>query len=279
MATPESCSCSICMEPFQTSGPKVPHLLPSCGHSFCKECLVNMIKYAPQKAEGGVTIVCPLRCKPELHIVNGLESLPRNWAIVQLLSSMSTFISPPRSSAPIPTPSLRPPPHVSTSPLLPSTPNHTIPTGSYIIQLASSSHVLDIDRFQMEPGAPLIHYAPRNTNNQKFIVTLEADATYTIVAVHSNLYLDVDMGSMDDDARVIQYESRDTANQRFKIQPFLGSSGEFTIVATHSSKALTSAADLDPSGGSWGLIVQRSLRSDGHGQRFRFIRSSVQQGK
>ena len=69
-------SCEICEQRFtDDSGPYVP-LAISCGHTYCRSCL--------QQWEAKERDVCPKCRKP---FVGGVESLPHNFTLIQLISS------------------------------------------------------------------------------------------------------------------------------------------------------------------------------------------------
>lgn len=75
----ESMSCVVCEEPFD---PEVhqPVALPTCGHTFCRMCLVNLQERNP-------TLVCPTCRQP--HAGEDASCLPTNFLVLNLLPDIS----------------------------------------------------------------------------------------------------------------------------------------------------------------------------------------------
>ena len=76
-------TCSICLETF-----KKPKVLP-CIHTFCLQCLDT---YSKNKAPGEVA-TCPLCRKVFIIPKGGVENLPNNFFINQLLQADMYFSS------------------------------------------------------------------------------------------------------------------------------------------------------------------------------------------
>eukprot|EP00823_Brevimastigomonas_motovehiculus_P006082 TRINITY_DN479_c0_g1_i5.p1 TRINITY_DN479_c0_g1~~TRINITY_DN479_c0_g1_i5.p1 ORF type:complete len:511 (+),score=65.55 TRINITY_DN479_c0_g1_i5:20-1552(+) len=72
--------CSICTRSFN-SKKVIPKLLPSCGHSFCFDCLDTILK---QHDDG--YLYCPLRC--ERMRCESVNELKTNFALMDILDAL-----------------------------------------------------------------------------------------------------------------------------------------------------------------------------------------------
>lgn len=81
----QALTCSICLEIF-----KQPVILPSCGHSFCFECIERIAR------DNKTEVTCPeCRIKSKLG-VRGVNSLPKNFStrrIAEMLAQTSASTS------------------------------------------------------------------------------------------------------------------------------------------------------------------------------------------
>lgn len=96
---------------------------------------------------------------------------------------------------------------------------------------------------------------------------LEGD--YFIGAASSDYYVDIESGSISDSARALIWPSSNANNQLFHIAPL--ADGRYSIVATHSSKALDVEAARLESGNS---IIQYS-QNGGSDQQWMFYRNAA----
>ncbi|XP_037795147.1 tripartite motif-containing protein 55-like, partial [Penaeus monodon] len=71
-------TCSVCFESFG-EGERKPLMLPSCGHTFCKQCVRGIIA-----SEKKGQFQCPTcrRCQP----VSSLDDLPVNYSLLEVAS-------------------------------------------------------------------------------------------------------------------------------------------------------------------------------------------------
>ncbi len=84
-------SCSVCFEPYEEAGPKVPKRLP-CGHTFSLDCLRRIM-------EGG-RIKCPLDNQFQSVPTRGPEDFQTNRDILELRTVVlgQTQVSHPRTT-------------------------------------------------------------------------------------------------------------------------------------------------------------------------------------
>lgn len=75
----QNSTCSVCLNNFEIDK-CIPHMMPSCGHSICIDCLGNII----EKSEEAENIPCPICKKPNISN-NNTENFPKNYSLTELL--------------------------------------------------------------------------------------------------------------------------------------------------------------------------------------------------
>lgn len=113
-ASSSSVECPICYEPYEVdNADKVPVLLSSCGHTFCRmlllfvcfeKCAGGCCKLLSTKSPASTSLPCPLCC-----VVNvmqapgpaGVLALPKNFALLELLGSLGASAKGTPSTPPI----------------------------------------------------------------------------------------------------------------------------------------------------------------------------------
>lgn len=48
-------TCTLCLQPFEDKAERLPRLLPDCGHTFCSQCIINLL----ENAMPNTPFVCP----------------------------------------------------------------------------------------------------------------------------------------------------------------------------------------------------------------------------
>jgi DNA-binding beta-propeller fold protein YncE len=94
-----SFDCRICYEKFSEKGERMPRTLPSCGHTFCHSCLVNLLQSSSSSSAGKK---CPL-CQREIQ-GRTAEELHPCYVLIDVIAAQETM-------API----QAPPPETTTS--------------------------------------------------------------------------------------------------------------------------------------------------------------------
>ncbi len=137
--------------------------------------------------------------------------------------------------------------------------------GTYVIEVAGTPQVLDVQWNLPTPGQPVLRWLPSNGSNQKFNITRSNYGGYVIRAVHSGLCLDLPLGSTEVGTQPIQFPCGDQASQRFYIRKI--ESGEYRIVVASNRKRILNAPN--PGGR---VRLASNPATPATGMRFRFTR-------
>lgn len=85
--------CSICSERYDTEDDELMPRNLACGHSFCSRC-IGKLTSSGRVVEGGVSISCPRKCSVPTLIQNrDIHSLPKNFAILDIVHEHHTSYS------------------------------------------------------------------------------------------------------------------------------------------------------------------------------------------
>ncbi|WP_436499486.1 family 20 glycosylhydrolase [Actinokineospora sp. HUAS TT18] len=106
-------------------------------------------------------------------------------------------------------------------------------------QIKASGLAIDVPGSATATGTQLIVWAPHTGANQKFVITANADQSYTVKNLGNNLCLDVSGGSSAAGAAIIQWTCNGGANQKWKI---VASGGGHALVSQASGLAITAAS-------------------------------------
>lgn len=282
--------CEICFDAFAGEPDGRVPLILVCGHSFCKDCIGNLLASAPAGPEDSRAVKCPLRCLPITYVRGGIGSLPRNWALLHCASDIATkkrvaTTTTETGAGAAPRSTTAPSEGASGKAVYegasfgtgaPAEADRPLPDGAYYIECALTGEVFDVDRGRTSPLVPVVHWGKRSRTNQQFRLAFQpALRDYTITAVHSGLALDVDAASQRDGAPLLQYRAHGRPNQHFRLEA--ASADEYSIVAVHSAKALDVSFPPRPVIAADGetippdLVVRQQTRTGGPSQRFRFI--------
>lgn len=92
--------CPVCWEEFSEERGHLPRLL-GCGHTICESCIINLP--VCQGLAGPRSFACP-ECR-NFSPWHGLTALPKNYALLRILSTSDTFSNPKQkaTSAKLPT--------------------------------------------------------------------------------------------------------------------------------------------------------------------------------
>ena len=109
---------------------------------------------------------------------------------------------------------------------------------TYRITNRASGRAMDVESVSLDNGARIQQWdwSGSGGNNQKWVVTQEANGNYRLTAVHSGKALDVVDVSYASGGELQQWDYFGSANQQFAINN-LGN-GYFQIIASHSNLAL-----------------------------------------
>lgn len=89
--------CPVCWEEFSEERGRLPRLL-GCGHTICESCIINLP--VCQGLAGPRSFACP-ECR-NFSPWHGLAALPKNYALLRILSTSDTFSNPKQQRAPSP---------------------------------------------------------------------------------------------------------------------------------------------------------------------------------
>ncbi|HVK20191.1 MAG TPA: family 20 glycosylhydrolase [Actinokineospora sp.] len=116
-------------------------------------------------------------------------------------------------------------------------------------QIKASGLAMDVPGSSTATGTQLIVWSSHTGNNQKFVVTANADATYSVKNVNSNLCLDVSGASSSAGAAIVQWTCSSAANQKWSI---VASGTGYALVSQASGLAITAASATNG-----GLLTQQ----------------------
>jgi hexosaminidase len=108
--------------------------------------------------------------------------------------------------------------------------------GTY--QLTTGGEAMDVPGSATSTGTQLVIWAAHTGDNQRFVLTQNADGSYTMRNVHSGLCVDVNGGSAEAGAAVIQWTCHGGANQNWLI------TGD-SVTSQSSGLAITAASSTD----------------------------------
>lgn len=141
------------------------------------------------------------------------------------------------------------------------------PAGYALLIAKHSGKVVGVANQSKDDGAPVIQWAPSNTDNEKWLIEPTADGYVTLKAKHSGKVLNVSGSSKAPGAKVIQWPQSGSDNEKWKIDST--PDGFVTLTAKHSGLVLNVSGSSKADGGE--LIQWQKSGSDN--EKFKLVKT------
>ena len=138
-----------------------------------------------------------------------------------------------------------------------------VDSGTYLIRsLVNSDMVFDVVSGSTANNANIAMWKFNDGGNQKYVITQNADGTYSIVNCASNKALDVERSLATEGANIIQYTKNNQPNQKWYIE--YAADGGFKIESALDRSLLLGFSGESPSNGSEICLVKDSGAKSQH---------------
>lgn len=138
------------------------------------------------------------------------------------------------------------------------------PSAYYITSYSNRNLPIEVYGMSTENSANVQAWKKTSKDNQKWVLSLNSDGTYTISNANSGKVLDVDSSGTTSGTNVSQFENRNTLNQKWNIR--YNSDGSFTLVSALDSSLVLNIDGTISSGSNVNIVKNTGAA----GQKFSF---------